>query len=339
MDKVMLRNGADAWIKVMTDGLLVSMLQSKDLGNAQIIMLDEIHERGTNMDMCMGFLKPVSILYNERLVFTDVTKILRERPELQVVLMSATGENQVFLDFFADFDPQFLEFPGRPQHIDEYFIDEADETDWAQCTASLVRELLVDPTDVWYPGDVLVFCPGQREIRQSLLFLDTIRSRYPVQLENVEFCTLYRDMPASDQQEVLQVKYKRISVDGVDKKTRVRKVILSTNISETSITLPELDIVIDSGYSKVSNYLAKFDARELSTCRCSWAQCWQRRGRVGRKRRGAWTIMMSPETFHEMEVTYKFPLPPILRTDIASTMMRICASDGGWSKFEWIREC
>jgi ATP-dependent helicase HrpB len=147
---------------------------------------------------------------------------------------------------------------------------------------------------------------------------------------------MFRDMSKIVQDQVLQTEWARVSTDGVEKKVRVRKVILATNIAETSITFPYLDWVIDCAFSKVATYIAEHNAHELVNCRCTWAQLWQRRGRTGRRRPGCYIPIMTKDMMEQIEKDRKYPTPPVLRSELSGVLLKICAAPGGYKEFEWI---
>nr|XP_031862246.1 uncharacterized protein CI109_002211 [Kwoniella shandongensis]KAA5529318.1 hypothetical protein CI109_002211 [Kwoniella shandongensis] len=310
----------DARIITMTDGLLSNKIAGDpDLKNVAVVIIDEVHERGVNMDLALGLLKI----------------ILGRRSDLRVVCMSATGENSTLLTHFEAFAPLLVKLSGQAKKIHRTFLKHV-EVDWERCAHQAVQQILRDRQHSLPKGDILIFCPGEREIFQLRERVQEIKDSYPAECQHVDIFTLFRDLPRVEQAKVLEDKFDPILwTDGTQRKVLRRKVILATNIAETSITFPHLDYVVDCGENKQAGFIPKYNANELLLAPCSKAQIIQRVGRVGRIRQGYAICLYTEDIYKTLP---DFPQPPILRTDMTATIMKLLfvgLPTGGLGTFPW----
>ncbi|PWH05245.1 ATP-dependent RNA helicase HrpA [Brachybacterium endophyticum] len=305
-----------ARLKLMTDGILLAELGSdRLLRRYDAIIIDEAHERSLNIDVILGYLR----------------QILPERPDLKVVITSATIDPERFAQHFATRGPAgelhpapILEVSGRtypvevryrPLVIDaEVAAEEASEADELEDIHSIERDLdeaIIDAVDELAaegPGDMLVFLPGEREIREIRESLEThlasgSRSRLPT-----EVLPLFGRLSASDQQRIFSP-----PPAGTH-----RRIILSTNVAETSLTVPGITYVIDSGLARISRYSQRTKVQRLPIEPISQASANQRSGRSGRTHPGIAIRLFSQEDF---EGRPEFTEPEILRTNLASVVL------------------
>jgi ATP-dependent helicase HrpA len=278
----------DTLIKVMTDGMLLTEIQGdSDLREYSVIIVDEAHERSLNIDFLLGYLK----------------ELLKRRKDLKIVITSATIDTKAFSEAF-DGAP-ILEVSGRlyPVEtiyapIDELLEDSGDMT----YVDGVVRgiEMILD----WNrPGDVLVFLPGEKDIREVR---DMLEKRGFTQLE---ILPLFGRLSGQDQ-------------DRIFKSSRFRKVILSTNIAETSITIPGIRFVVDSGLARVSRCSSHTHTRRLPIEKVSQSSANQRKGRAGRLSEGVCLRLYSEQDFLSRP---EFATPEILRSNLADVILRMIA--------------
>ena len=280
---------SSARIKLMTDGILLAETQSDPLLRAyDTIIIDEAHERSINIDFLLGYLKA----------------LLKKRPDLKVIVTSATIDTERFAKHFADEKGQpapILTISGRtyPVEIRYHPIEEADETDdkslmGAICDAcdELTRE---------GSGDILVFLPGEREIREAA---EALRYSMP---SSTEILPLYARLSAAEQEKVF-------------KTTDNRRIVLATNVAETSITVPGIHYVVDAGLARVKRYSYRNKVDQLQIEPVSQASANQRAGRCGRIANGICIRLYSEEDFARRSA---FTDPEIMRTNLAAAILRM----------------
>lgn len=247
------------------------------------------------------------------------------RPDLKVVLMSATGRNDVFMAHFAGFSPELVDLPAQKKSISEHYL-QCDAVDWVDTAAQVVCHILhdgdllasIDSTD----GDILVFCATEAHIHQ---LFDTLNDHLDVAMLNVNLHKLYRAQDMAEQERVMADEY----VDPVDGKVtteptatnvRRRKVIISTNVAETSLTFPHLDFVVDCGEHNVSRYLAEDGSVEMLRVPCSKSSMTQRKGRVGRMRPGYY-IGLFTEVYCNVNIPDHDEEAPITMCDLSPILL------------------
>lgn len=277
-------------IKYITDGMLLrEILYDKELSSYDIVILDEIHERTVQTDLLIGLLR-------------DLQK--RRGPgsekELKLVLMSATLHCQLFIDFFDN--PPIIHVSGRMFNVSIFYVDKP-ESDYVDATAISVIQLNMD---LDMPGDFLVFLTGQEEIDELVNLLRSKSTEPPLHV-----LPLYAALPLHLQQKVFDA-----APEGH------RKVILSTNIAETSVTIPGIKYVIDCGLVKVKSFNPISGVECLGLLPIAKAQAMQRSGRAGRESEGACFRLYTEDTFFELRDS---PIAEIRRADLTSVVLQLFA--------------
>ncbi|PKQ36087.1 MAG: ATP-dependent RNA helicase HrpA, partial [Actinobacteria bacterium HGW-Actinobacteria-11] len=288
-------------IALMTDGILLNEIhRDRLLTRYDTIIIDEAHERSLNVDFLLGYL----------------SRILPERPDLKVVITSATIDPESFAKHFAAADgtpAPIIEVSGRTYPVEIRYrgpSEDPDEDDQAgdpedevSAIVSALREL-----DREAPGDVLVFLPGEAEIRDAA---DAVRGAYANDRAPTEVLPLFGRLSAADQHRV----FERSRVPGVR-----RRVILATNVAETSLTVPGIKYVIDTGTARISRYSNRSKVQRLPIEAISQASANQRSGRAGRTSDGIAIRLYSEEDFDRRP---EFTEPEILRTSLASVILQM----------------
>jgi ATP-dependent helicase HrpA len=290
-------------IALMTDGILLNEIhRDRLLTRYDTIIIDEAHERSLNVDFLIGYL----------------VRILPERPDLKVIITSATIDPQSFARHFAkassagaDADPApIIEVSGRTYPVEIRYRGPAEDTeegseeeDEVSAVVAALREL-----DREAPGDVLVFLPGEAEIRDAA---DAVRGAYAHDRSPTEVLPLYGRLSAAEQHRV----FERSRVAGVR-----RRVILATNVAETSLTVPGIRYVIDTGTARISRYSNRSKVQRLPIEAISQASANQRSGRAGRTSDGIAIRLYSEEDFDRRP---EFTEPEILRTSLASVILQM----------------
>jgi ATP-dependent helicase HrpA len=268
-------------IKFMTDGILLAEIQSDPLLRGyDTIIIDEAHERSLNIDFLLGFVK----------------RLLPRRPDLRVIISSATLEISRFADFFGG--APVVQVSGRTYPVDViYRPPREDESDLADAVANTVNEICeMDPQH-----DVLVFLPGEREIREAMLELEQRA------LPHTALLPLYARLQAPDQQKVFQ-------------RSTGRRVILATNVAETSLTIPGIVYVVDSGLARINRYDVRTGVSQLLVEDISRASADQRKGRCGRVQSGVCFRLYEQQDF---ETRPAFTDPEIKRVSLAGVILRM----------------
>ena len=281
-------------IKVMTDGVLLAETHSdRELRAYDTIIVDEAHERSLNIDFLLGYLK----------------RLVRVRPELKMVVTSATIDTQRFSAFF-DGAP-VIEVSGRTYPVEvryrpEFFeVEEEDDepVDMNEAIAKAVDEIARGSRT----GDILVFLPGEREIREAA---EVLRKHHP---KNTEILPLFSRLSAEEQ-------------DRVFERGAHRRIVLSTNVAETSLTVPGIHYVIDTGLARIKRYSPRQKIDQLRIEPIAQAAARQRAGRCGRVASGIAIRLYAEKDFNERP---EFTTPEILRTSLASVILRMAALDLG----------
>ena len=291
------RTSKQSRVKVMTDGILLAELQrDRDLERYDTLIIDEAHERSLNVDFLLGYLK----------------RLLPRRPDLKVVITSATIDPERFAAHFADAQGRpapIIEVSGRTYPVEvryrplleEAYDDEEGEPvqrDQTEAIEAAVEELTADTR-----GDILVFLPGEREIRDTADALSR-RAEGP---KGFDIVPLYSRLSAAEQHRVFE------------RHTR-RRVVLATNVAETSLTVPGISAVIDTGLARISRWSSRTKVQRLPIEAISQASAKQRSGRCGRVEAGIAIRLYSEEDF---EGRPEFTEPEILRTSLASVILQM----------------
>ncbi|HEY4339398.1 MAG TPA: ATP-dependent RNA helicase HrpA [Steroidobacteraceae bacterium] len=288
------RTGPDCRIKLMTDGILLRQLTfDPDLSAYDTVIIDEAHERSLNIDLLLGSLK----------------RLCARRPELRVIVTSATIDTRRLAEFFDGAPVIDVEGTSHPVEVRYRPLAAADE-DAAELSlpegiVEAVRELA--RSEVEPHGDILVFLPGEKHIREATVALQ--RARLP----RLEIMPLFARLTAQQQQRIFEAH-------------NTRRVILATNVAETSLTVPQVRHVIDSGLARISRYSVRTKVQRLPLEPVSKASANQRRGRCGREAPGICIRLYSEEDFAARE---DFTPPEILRTHLASVLLQMAASQLG----------
>jgi ATP-dependent helicase HrpA len=271
-------------IKLMTDGILLAETQGDpSLREYDSIILDEAHERSLNIDFLLGYLK----------------RLVARRPDLKVVITSATIDAERFSRHF-DGAP-VIEVSGRLYPVEvRYRPVGGDSEDTTRDEEEAALADAVDELCREGSGDILIFLPGEREIRDAA---DTLRRHGP---KNVEILPLYARLSAAEQ-------------DRVFKPAGARRVVLATNVAETSLTVPRIRYVIDTGDARVKRYSYRNKVEMLRVEPVSQAAARQRAGRCGRVANGVCIRLYSEEDFEKRPA---FTDPELLRSSLASVILR-----------------
>jgi len=280
------RAGGNSLIKLMTDGILLAEVQSDPLlEQYDTIIIDEAHERSLNIDFLLGYLK----------------QLLPKRPDLKVIITSATINTKRFAEFFEG--APVVEVSGRTYPVEVRYRplleedDDKKEVDPQQGIVDAVDELTrIDPL-----GDILIFLPGERDIREAADALHKHRMR------DTEVVPLFSRLSAAEQ-------------DKVFKSHRGRRIVLATNVAETSLTVPGIRFVIDTGQARISRYSHRTKVQRLPVEAISRASANQRAGRCGRVSEGTCIRLYSEEDFLSRP---EFTDPEIRRTNLASVILQM----------------
>jgi len=284
------RTGPDARLKVMTDGILLRELEhDRQLRNYDTLIIDEAHERSLNIDFLLGVLK----------------RALPQRPELRVVITSATIDPQRFSEFFGS--APIIEVSGRSYPVEVRYRplvgdDEDSELSLTEGIVAAVQEL--DRED---RGDVLVFLPGEKQIREASEALGKAR------MHATEVLPLYSRLSTRDQELIFE-------------KHGTRRIVLATNVAETSLTVPGMRHVVDSGLARISRYSVRGKVQRLPIEPISQASADQRKGRAGRESPGICIRLYAEDDFVARPA---FTPPEVLRTNLASVILQMAALELG----------
>src|ERR1700689_2208976 len=277
---------------LMTDGLLLAELSSDPLlRRYDTVIVDEAHERTLNVDLLLGVLK----------------RLLPRRPELKLIVTSATLDVERVSRFFDD--APIIAVSGRSYPIEVRYRQSEegdDDPDLPQAVLEAYQEIATEPGEIGN-GDILVFLPGEREIRDVGELLEReLQAR-------VEVLSLYSRLSWEQQSKIFQ-------------RGSRRRIVLSTNVAETSITVPGIRAVIDSGLARISRYSVRNRLQRLPIEAVSRASADQRKGRCGRLAAGLCMRLYSEENFERRAA---FTEPEVLRTNLAALLLRLAAEDLG----------
>ncbi len=270
-------------IKIMTDGILLAEIQhDRWLSKYDTIIIDEAHERSLNIDFLLGYLK----------------QLLKKRKDLKLIITSATIDAERIAKHF-DHAP-IIEVSGKTYPVDIQYhpvpIDAESQTIYQQIDSA------IDELSRGMRGDILVFLPGEREIHEASRSLKHRRER-------MDILPLYARLPSKEQQQIFRRGGKL-------------RVILSTNVAETSLTIPGIRYVIDTGIARISRYSWRTKIQTLSTEKTSQASANQRAGRCGREAPGICIRLYDEEDFNHRP---EFTDPEILRTNLASVILQMAS--------------
>ncbi|WP_019887610.1 ATP-dependent RNA helicase HrpA [Streptomyces purpureus] len=287
------------FVKLMTDGILLAEIQTdRELRAYDTIIIDEAHERSLNIDFLLGYL----------------AQLLPKRPDLKVVITSATIDPERFSRHFGD--APIVEVSGRTYPVEVRYRplleEDSEESDRDQITAICDA---VDELQGEGAGDILVFLSGEREIR------DTADALLKKKLRNTEVLPLYARLSHAEQHRVFQAH-------------TGRRIVLATNVAETSLTVPGIKYVIDPGTARISRYSHRTKVQRLPIERISQASANQRKGRCGRTSDGICIRLYDEDDFNARP---EFTDAEILRTNLASVILQMTAAGlGDIEKFPFI---
>jgi ATP-dependent helicase HrpA len=293
----------DTYVKLMTDGILLAETQQdRLLQQYDTLIIDEAHERSLNIDFLLGYVK----------------QLLPKRPDLRVIITSATIDPQRFSRHFND--APIIEVSGRMYPVDVRYrplrsVEELEHdepiTAPSGSSGSSRKEDDLDPIDgivravdeLWSQahGDTLVFLPGEREIRDTA---EALRNRFQ---SHVEVLPLYGRLSSDQQMKVFQP-------------SKQKRIVLATNVAETSLTVPGIRYVVDLGLARLSRYNARTKVQRLPIEPISQASADQRKGRCGRVSEGVCVRLYSEEDFAARSA---YTEPEILRTSLASVILQM----------------
>ena len=270
-------------VKLMTDGILLAEIQNdRYLNQYDTLIIDEAHERSLNNDFILGYLK----------------QILHKRPDLKLIITSATIDVERFSRHFDN--APIIEVSGRTFPVEVRYrpIVEEDDQDQLQGILNAVDELQAEGR-----GDILIFMNGEREI------CDTAEALQKQNLRFTEILPLYARLSAEEQQRIFRP-------------SSLNRIILATNVAETSLTIPNIKYVIDTGTARISRYSYRTKVQRLPIEPISQASANQRKGRCGRVSEGICIRLYSEEDFNSRP---EFTDPEILRTNLASVILQMAS--------------
>lgn len=274
---------ASSYIKLMTDGILLAELQGdRFLDQYDTLIIDEAHERSLNIDFLLGYLK----------------QLLPKRKDLKVIITSATIDTERFSKHFDN--APVIEVSGRSYPVEiRYQQNDDEETDTTQAILAAVDEL--SQVESHKQGDTLIFLSGEREIRETA---EALRKHHP---QNTEVLPLYSRLSASEQNRVFKPSGKR-------------RIVLATNVAETSITVPGIRYVVDPGTARISRYSYRSKVQRLPIEKVAQSSANQRAGRCGRLSDGICIRLYSEDDFSARPL---FTQPEIQRTNLASVILQM----------------
>ncbi len=268
-------------IKLMTDGILLAEIQTdRFLNQYSCLIIDEAHERSLNNDFILGYLK----------------QLLPRRPDLKVIITSATIDVERFSKHFNN--APIIEVSGRTYPVEVRYrpVAEEDDQDQLQGILNAVDELQAEGR-----GDILIFMNGEREIR------DTAEALQKQNLKHTEILPLFARLSAQEQNKIFHP-------------SGLNRIVLATNVAETSLTVPGIKYVIDPGTARISRYSYRTKVQRLPIEPISQASANQRKGRCGRVSEGICIRLYSEEDFNNRP---EFTDPEILRTNLASVILQM----------------
>ncbi|MGC7589388.1 ATP-dependent RNA helicase HrpA [Bisgaard Taxon 46] len=270
-------------VKLMTDGILLAEIQNnRFLNQYDTLIIDEAHERSLNNDFILGYLK----------------QLLPKRPDLKLIITSATIDVERFSKHFNN--APIIEVSGRTYPVEVRYrpVVENEEQDQLQAILDAVDELQAEGR-----GDILIFMNGEREIR------DTAEALQKQDLKHTEILPLFARLSAQDQNKIFHP-------------SGLNRIVLATNVAETSLTVPGIKYVIDPGTARISRYSYRTKVQRLPIEPISQASANQRKGRCGRVSEGICIRLYSEDDFNSRP---EFTDPEILRTNLASVILQMTA--------------
>ncbi len=288
------RLSRDASVKLMTDGILLAETQTDPMLNAyDSIIIDEAHERSLNIDFLLGYLR----------------QLLPRRPDLKVIITSATIDANRFAEYFASAKgpAPVIMVSGRMFPVEQRYrpFEEARDYDLNDAIADAVDELWLSPHSA---GDILVFLPGEREIREAADHLRKHLAHQPLN-RGADVLPLFARLSPAEQDQIFASHSNR-------------RIVLATNVAETSLTVPGIKYVIDAGTARVKRYSFRSKVEQLMVEPISQAAANQRAGRCGRVADGICIRLYDAQDFAGRQ---RFTDPEILRSSLAAVILRMKA--------------
>ncbi len=275
-------------IKLMTDGILLNEIQEDPLlQNYEAIVIDEAHERSLNIDFILGYLR----------------QLTRKRPELKIIITSATIDTETFSKAFGG--APIIEVSGRTYPVEtiyrpiEAMLEESGDLTYIEAAAEVIGEIIQGNRE----GDILTFLPGERDIHELRRLLEDSPAR------SCDLLPLYGRLANADQQHIFST-------------GRKRRIILATNIAETSLTVPGIRYVVDTGLARVSRYSPHSRTQRLPIEPVAQSSANQRQGRCGRVSNGICYRLYSEEDYNGRP---RFTAPEIHRSNLAAVILRMMA--------------
>ena len=275
-------------IKFMTDGVLLAETRTDPLlKKYKVIILDEAHERSLNIDFLLGYIK----------------RILPQRPDLKVIITSATIDTEAFAAHFDN--APVVQVSGRTYPVEvSYRPPEDDET--GENYVEHCAKAIIDVYHNRKPGDILAFLPTEKDIRACCEFLEG-------QVGQAAILPLYGRLPAGEQKRIFQQR-------------NATKIVVATNVAETSLTVPGIRYVVDSGLARMSYYNARAKTTSLPVRKISRASCDQRKGRCGRVGPGVCIRLYEQEDYNGRD---EYTLPEIKRSNLAEVILKMISLNLG----------
>src|SRR5450755_266753 len=284
------RSSEDTLVRLVTDGLLLAEIRRDPLlRRYDTVIVDEAHERSLNIDFLLGCLH----------------RILPRRPDLKLIITSATIDPERFSEHFGG--APIIEVSGRTYPVEVRYRPPGEDEELLDALADAVEDLLAERD-----GDVLTFFSGEREILEAAELLSGRLG------PGVEVLPLYSRLAVADQQKVFG-----------RNRTHNRRVVLATNVAETSLTVPGIRCVVDTGLARISRYSARLKVQRLPIEPISRASADQRKGRCGRLADGICVRLYSEDDFNARP---EFTDPEVLRTNLASVILQMAALGLGGSR-------
>jgi len=282
---------ADSLVKLMTDGILLAESQNDPyLNQYNTIIIDEAHERSLNIDFLLGYMK----------------WLLPKRPDLKLIITSATIDPERFATHFNN--APIIEVSGRTYPVEmRYRPIERETEDDDDETGDELQHAILDAVDELYRdlrGDILIFLSGEREIRETT---DSLKKHHPNQYD---ILPLYSKLSVSEQERVFNPKGGKI------------RIVLATNVAETSLTVPGIRAVIDTGHARISRYSHRSKIQRLPIERISQSSANQRAGRCGRVAEGICIRLYSHDDYLARP---EFTEPEIMRTNLSAVILQMTA--------------
>ncbi|MFT5699292.1 MAG: ATP-dependent helicase HrpA [Desulforhopalus sp.] len=278
------KTGPSTKIKFMTDGVLLAETKNDPLLKQYgVIIVDEAHERSLNIDFILGYLK----------------NLIRRRPDLKIIITSATIDTKAFSQHFND--APIITVSGRTYPVSVTYLppeetSSAGKENIVEHCVKVIRNIVSKRPD----GDILVFLPTERDIRQCCKLLES-------SLTGVTVLQLFGRLASGDQRKIFQ-------------QSGHLKIIVATNVAETSLTVPGIRYVIDSGLARISNYNVRSKTTSLPISRISQASCDQRKGRCGRIGPGLCIRLYEEDDYNSRD---EFTIPEIKRSNLAEVILQM----------------